>query len=91
MATRFVGLPHSAEFPSSNFPQITQINARPVLALTPLTMTRAWMRHRAAGRARSRWSSYCMALATSGTVGLQAQIEFDHRRRRDLPRCDDLV
>ena len=32
MATRFVGLPHSAEFPSSNFPQITQINQRPVLA-----------------------------------------------------------
>ena len=37
MATRFVGLPHGAEFPSSNFPQLTQINQRPALAFDAAT------------------------------------------------------
>ena len=78
MATRFVGLPHSAEFPSSNFPQITQINARPVLAFDAATDETAYWTDVAPQGLTGTITlviTYCMASATSGTVGLQAQIE----------------
>lgn len=37
MATRFVFLPGSAEFPAATFPQLTLINRRPVLAFDATT------------------------------------------------------
>lgn len=78
MATRFVGLPHSAEFPASNFPQITQINQRPVLAFDAATDETAYWTDIAPQGLSGTLTiviTYCMASATSGTVGLQAQIE----------------
>lgn len=78
MATRFVGLPHSAEFPASNFPQITQINQRPVLAFDAATDETAYWTDIAPQGLSGTLTiviTYCMASATSGTVGLQAKIE----------------
>lgn len=37
MASRFVFTPQSAAFPSANFPQLTTVNARPVLAFDTAT------------------------------------------------------
>jgi hypothetical protein len=37
MATRFVFTPYSAEYPSSNFPQLTLVNRRPVLGFDAST------------------------------------------------------
>lgn len=78
MATRFVGLPHSAEFPASNFPQITHINQRPVLAFDAATDETAYWTDIAPQGLTGTLTlviTYGMASATSGTVGLQAQIE----------------
>lgn len=78
MATRFVGLPHSAEFPASDFPQITHINQRPVLAFDAATDETAYWTDIAPQGLTGTITliiTYCMASATSGTVGLQAQIE----------------
>lgn len=78
MATRFVGLPHSAEFPASNFPQITHINQRPVLAFDAATDETAYWTDIAPQGLTGTLTlviTYCMASATSGTVGIQAQIE----------------
>lgn len=78
MATRFVGLPESAHFPSANFPQLTQINQRPVLGYDAATdQTAYWTDIAPQGLtgAITLVVSYCMASATSGTVGIQAQIE----------------
>ena len=78
MATRFVGLPLSAEFPSSNFPQITQINQRPVLAFDAATDESAYWTDIAPQGLTGTLTliiTYAMASATSGTVGLQAAIE----------------
>lgn len=78
MATRFIGTPHAAEFPSSNFPQITQINQRPVLAFDAATDETAYWTDIAPQGLTGTLTlivTYCMASATSGTVGLQAQVE----------------
>ncbi len=78
MATRFVGTPNGAEFPASNFPQITQINQRPVLAFDAATDETAYWTDIAPQGLSGTLTiviTYCMASATSGTVGLQAQIE----------------
>jgi len=78
MATRFIGLPESAHFPSANFPQLTQINQRPVLGYDAATdETAYWTDIAPQGLtgAITLVISYCMASATSGTVGIQAQIE----------------
>lgn len=78
MATRFIGLPESAHFPSSNFPQLTQINQRPVLAFDAATdETAYWTDIAPQGLTGTITvvASYVMASATSGTVGLQVQIE----------------
>lgn len=78
MATRFIGLPHGAEFPASNFPQITHINQRPVLAFDAATDETAYWTDIAPQGLTGTLTlviTYCMASATSGTVGLQAQIE----------------
>lgn len=78
MATRFVGTPNGAEFPASNFPQITQINQRPVLAFDAATDETAYWTDIAPQGLSGTLTiviTYCMASTTSGTVGLQAQIE----------------
>ncbi len=78
MATRFVGLPHSAEFPSSNFPQITQINQRPVLAFDAATDETAYWTDVAPQGLTGTITLliyYVMASATSGNVIFQAQLE----------------
>lgn len=78
MATRFVGLPHSAEFPTSNFPQLTQINQRPVLAFDAATDETAYWSDVAPQGLTGTITLliyYVMASATSGAVIFQAQIE----------------
>lgn len=78
MATRFVGLPHSAEFPSSNFPQITQINQRPVLAFDAATDETAYWTDVAPQGLTGTITVliyYAMASATSGNIIWQAQLE----------------
>jgi hypothetical protein len=78
MATRAVLTPHSAEFPSSNFPQITQINQRPVLAFdAAVDKTCYWTFIVPQGWTGTITAviSYVMASATSGTVGFQVQVE----------------
>lgn len=78
MASRFVGLPESAHFPASTFPQLTQVNQRPALAFDAATDEYAfWSDVAPQGLtgALTLIITYCMASATSGTVGLQAQVE----------------
>lgn len=78
MATRFVGVPENAHFPASNFPQLTVINQRPVLAFDASTdETAYWTDIVPQGFTGTPTLiiSYIMASATSGTVRWQAQIE----------------
>jgi hypothetical protein len=78
MATRFVFLPYAAEFPSSNFPQLTFSNRRPVLAFDAATdETCYWTGIAPQGFTGTVTAviTYAMASATSGTVGFQVQIE----------------
>jgi hypothetical protein len=78
MATRFVFTPNSAEFPSSNFPQLSLVNRRPVLAFDAATDETAYW----TAQVPQGWTgtitaviTYMMASATSGTVGFQVQVE----------------
>ncbi len=78
MATRVVFTPYSAEFPASNFPELTLVNRRPVLAfdastdetcywtfIAPVGLTGAITVH-----------AFCiMASATTGNVILQGALE----------------
>jgi hypothetical protein len=78
VATRAIFTPYSAEFPSSNFPQLTQINQRPALAFDASTdETAYWTGIAPAGLTGTLTLvvSYIMASATSGAVYFQAQIE----------------
>jgi hypothetical protein len=78
MATRAIFTPHSAEFPSSNFPQISQINQRPVLAFdASVDETCYWtgIAPQGLSGALTLVVSYVMASATSGAVYFQSQIE----------------
>lgn len=78
MATRFVGTPHSAEFPSSNFPQITQINQRPALAFDAATDETAYWTDVAPQGLTGTITVllyYVMASATSGNIIWQAALE----------------
>ena len=78
MASRFVGLPGNAEFPSSTFPQLPQINARPVLAFDAATdETCYWTDVAPQGLTGTitLYVYYAMASATSGNIIWQAQIE----------------
>lgn len=79
MATTIgVFTPYAAEFPSSNFPQLTLINRRPVLAFDASTdETCCWT-----GVARQNLAttltlvvSYMMASATTGLVDFEASVE----------------
>lgn len=78
MATRFVFTPLAAEFPATNFPQLTLSNRRPVLAFDASTDETAYWTAAAPQGITGTITvviSYAMASATSGTVGFQAQIE----------------
>lgn len=78
MATRFVFGPLSAEFPATNFPQLQLVNQRPVLSFDAATDEACyWTAVAPQGLtgAITLVVTYMMASATSGAVGLQAQIE----------------
>ncbi len=78
MATRFIFSPLSAEFPSSNFAPLSKVNARPVLAFDAATDETAYWTFVAPQGFTGTGTlviTYAMASATSGAVGLQAQIE----------------
>lgn len=78
MATRLIFTPNSAEFPASNFPALTIVNRRPVLAFDASTDETAYWTAIAPQGITGTITlviSYMMASATSGTVGIQAQIE----------------
>lgn len=78
MATRATFTPHGAEFPASNFPQITHSNQRPVLAYDAATSEAAYWTDIAPQGLTGPFTAvitYIMASATSGNVILRAQIE----------------
>lgn len=78
MATRAVLTPYAAEFPATNFPQLTLSNRRPVLAFDATTdescfwtliVPQGWT------GAITAVITYAMASAVAGTVGFQIAIE----------------
>lgn len=76
--TRFVLTPNSAEFPATNFPQLTLVNRRPVLAFDAATdETCYWTVAVPQGFTGTMTANitYMMASATSGAVGFQIQVE----------------
>lgn len=78
MATRFTGLPYSAEFPASNFPQLMLVNRRPVLAFDAATDETCYWTFIAPQGITGTITlvlSIIMASATSNAVGFQAQLE----------------
>lgn len=78
MATRVIFIPFSAEFPASNFPQLTLSNQRPVLAFDAATDEACYwtgVAPQGLTGALTLVVTYAMASATTGTIGLQAQIE----------------
>ncbi len=78
MATRFVGTPGAAEFPSTNFPQLVQINQRLVLAYDAATSEAAYWTDVAPQGLTGTLTlvlSFIMASATSGNVVWRAQVE----------------
>jgi hypothetical protein len=78
MATRAIFTPLSAEFPATNFPQLTISNRRPVLAFDASTDETAYWSGIAPQGLTGTVTvviTYAMASATSGTVGFQAQLE----------------
>lgn len=78
MATRYVFSPFSAEFPATNFPELTLINRRPALAFDAATDETAYWTGVAPQGITGTITviAYCiMASATTGSVRLQAQLE----------------
>ena len=78
MATRFVGTPLAAEFPSSNYPALTLINRRPVLAFDASTDETAYWTGIAPQGLTGTITvviTYMMASATSGNIYWQAALE----------------
>ena len=78
MATRFIGTPFSAEFPATNFPQLTLSNQRPVLAFDASTSeTCYWTAVIPQGWTGTVTAviSYAMASATSGGVAFDVAVE----------------
>jgi hypothetical protein len=78
MATRFVGTPENAHYPSVSYPQLTQINQRPVLGFDAATdETAYWTDIAPQGLTGTLtlliW--YTMGSATSGNIIMQAAIE----------------
>lgn len=78
MATRFVGGPLAAEFPASNYPQLTLSNRRPVLGFDASTDETAYWTFVAPQGFTGTVTLvlfYAMASATSGNIYWQAQLE----------------
>ena len=78
MATRAILLPEAAHYPASNFPQLTQINQRPVLAFDAATDETAYwtlIAPQGLSGAQTLVITYAMASATSGNVVLAAAVE----------------
>jgi len=76
--TRFVLTPYSAEFPSSNFPQLTLSNRRPVLGFDAATKETAyWTVVAPQGLTGTLHAKiyYIMASATSGDVDVNVAVE----------------
>lgn len=76
--TRTVLTPFSAEFPSSNFPGLTTINARPVLAYDASTQETAYwtlVAPQGLSGALSCVLTYMMASATSGNIEFEVAVE----------------
>lgn len=76
--TRAVLTPFSAEFPSSNFPGLTTVNARPVLAFDAATQETAyWTLVAPQGLSGTMTAviSYMMASATSGNIEFEVAVE----------------
>lgn len=78
MATRLILTPLSAEFPATNFPQLTLSNRRPVLAYDASTSETAYW----TAVVPQGWTgtvtaviSYAMASATSGGVAFDVAVE----------------
>lgn len=79
MATsRMLLTPFSAEFPSSNFPGLSTVNARPVLAFDASTQETAYwtlVAPQGLTGALSCVITYMMASATSGTIEYEVAVE----------------
>lgn len=78
MATRAVLLPFAAEFPATNFPQLTVSNRRPVLGFDTTTSETAYWTMVAPQGVTGTWTaviSYAMASATSGGVAFDVAVE----------------
>lgn len=78
MATRAVLLPEAAHFPSTNFPQLTQSNRRPVLAFDATTSETAYwtlVAPQGLSGAQTLVISYAMASATTGGVAFDVAVE----------------
>lgn len=79
MTTVFTGHPYSAEFPSTNFPELRNVNRRPVLAFDATTQqTCQWSCKAPQGMSTGTIVaviSYMMASATSGTTDWEVSIE----------------
>ena len=78
MATRAILTPFSAAFPATNFPQLTQVNVRPVLAFDASTAeTCYWTLAVPQGitGTLSLVLSYMMASATTGGVAFDVAVE----------------
>ena len=78
MATRFILLPGSAEFPAANFPALTLVNRRPALAFDAATNETCYW----TGIVPQGWTGtitalvyYIMASATSGDVDVDIAVE----------------
>ena len=76
--TRAVLTPFSAEFPSSNFPGLTTVNARPALAFDASTQETAyWTLVAPQGLTGTMTAvlTYMMASATSGNIEFEVAVE----------------
>lgn len=78
MATRLILTPYSAEFPSSNFPQLLLSNRRPVLAFDATTGETAYWTFVAPQGLTGTLTAiihYAMASATTGGVAFDVALE----------------
>lgn len=78
MATRALFTPYSAEFPATNFPQLTIVNRRPVLAYDAATDEEAFWSFIAPQGLTGTLTlviTYMMASATANLVDFQARVE----------------
>lgn len=78
MATRFVGGPLAAEFPASNYPQLTLSNRRPALAFDAAADETAYWTFNAPQGLTGTLTcvvTYAMASANSGNIYWQAALE----------------